>query len=150
MTKYREIIRLAGLGLSQTNIALSCNCIKDNCQQSAKGSERTEPHMAIGSKTNRSSPLWIAFPEPESQSHYIQGGCQIMPTSARNFSATECKQPLSADSRATFPGQSGHIKRTVRGNMFFVKYFSLKKASKFPFFSKGFSLPSAGIMHPCA
>ena len=25
MTKYREIIRLAGLGLSQTNIALSCN-----------------------------------------------------------------------------------------------------------------------------
>ena len=34
--------------------------------------------------------------------------------------------------------------------MFFVKYFSLKKASEFPFFSKGFSLPSAGIMHPCA
>lgn len=34
--------------------------------------------------------------------------------------------------------------------VFFVKYFSLKKASKFPFFSKGFSLPSAGIMHPCA
>ena len=25
MTKYREIIRLAGLNLSQTNIALSCN-----------------------------------------------------------------------------------------------------------------------------
>lgn len=25
MTKYREIIRLSGLGLSQTNIALSCN-----------------------------------------------------------------------------------------------------------------------------
>ena len=35
-------------------------------------------------------------------------------------------------------------------NLFFVKYFSLKKASEFPFFSKGFSLPSAGIMHPCA
>ena len=34
--------------------------------------------------------------------------------------------------------------------VFFVKYFSLKKASEFPFFSKGFSLPSAGIMHPCA
>ena len=34
--------------------------------------------------------------------------------------------------------------------LFFVKYFSLKKASEFPFFSKGFSLPSAGIMHPCA
>ena len=35
-------------------------------------------------------------------------------------------------------------------DLFFVKYFSLKKASKFPFFSKGFSLLSAGIMHPCA
>lgn len=34
--------------------------------------------------------------------------------------------------------------------LFFVKYFSLKKASEFPFFSKGFSLLSAGIMHPCA
>ena len=29
MTKYREIIRLAGLGLSQTNIALSCNAVFD-------------------------------------------------------------------------------------------------------------------------
>ena len=28
MTKYREIIRLSGLGLSQTNIALSCNASK--------------------------------------------------------------------------------------------------------------------------
>ena len=34
--------------------------------------------------------------------------------------------------------------------VFFVKYFSLKKASEFPIFSKGFSLLSAGIMHPCA
>ena len=31
-----------------------------------------------------------------------------------------------------------------------VFYFSLKKASEFPFFSKGFALLSAGIMHPCA
>ncbi|OUN33658.1 hypothetical protein [Lachnoclostridium sp. An76] len=37
-----------------------------------------------------------------------------------------------------------------KAHLFFVKYFSLKKASEFPFFSKGFSLPSAGIMHPCA
>ena len=35
--------------------------------------------------------------------------------------------------------------------MFFVKHFSLKKAFKFPFFSKGFSLLLAGsIMHLCA
>ena len=38
----------------------------------------------------------------------------------------------------------------VHDFVFFVKYFSLKKALEFPFFSKGFSLPSAGIMHPCA
>ena len=38
----------------------------------------------------------------------------------------------------------------MKSEVFFVKYFSLKKASEFPFFSKGFSLPSAGIMHPCA
>lgn len=40
--------------------------------------------------------------------------------------------------------------RKMEHKVFFVKYFSLKKASEFPFFSKGFSLPSAGIMHPCA
>ena len=54
-------------------------CIKDNCQQGAKGSERTEPHMAIGSKTNRSVPLWIAFPKPESKNHYIQTYAGLCP-----------------------------------------------------------------------
>ena len=42
------------------------------------------------------------------------------------------------------------LARELKISVFFVKYFSLKKASEFPFFSKGFSLPSAGIMHPCA
>ena len=37
------------------------------------------------------------------------------------------------------------MQRQQSQDLFFVKYFSLKKASKFPFFSKGFSLPSAGI-----
>ena len=45
---------------------------------------------------------------------------------------------------------TGAIQAAAFGWLFFVKYFSLKKASEFPFFSKGFSLPSAGIMHPCA
>ena len=35
--------------------------------------------------------------------------------------------------------------------VFFVKHFSLKKASKFPVFSTGISLLLAGtFMHPCA
>ena len=45
---------------------------------------------------------------------------------------------------------TNRIKQWQEQEVFFVKYFSLKKASEFPFFSKGFSLPSAGIMHPCA
>lgn len=52
-----------------------------------------------------------------------------------------------------FPLIFNRIPNTIilyRHMLFFVKYFSLKKASEFPFFSKGFSLPSAGIMHPCA
>ena len=44
----------------------------------------------------------------------------------------------------------GQVNAEVEEYVFFVKYFSLKKASEFPIFSKGFSLLSAGIMHPCA
>lgn len=47
-------------------------------------------------------------------------------------------------------GYAALLDQEERRYLFFVKYFSLKKASEFPFFSKGFSLPSAGIMHPCA
>ena len=47
---------------------------------------------------------------------------------------------------ATAPAAVGD--RNLHPDLFFVKYFSLKKASEFPFFSKGFSLLSAGIMHP--
>ena len=36
MTKYREIIRLSGLGLSQTNIALSCNASKQTVNKVMK------------------------------------------------------------------------------------------------------------------
>ena len=49
-----------------------------------------------------------------------------------------------------FVGPLAFFRRGLGFRLFFVKYFSLKKASEFPFFSKGFSLPSAGIMHPCA
>ena len=37
-------------------------------------------------------------------------------------------------------------RHTEANNLFFVKHFSLKKASKFPFFSKGYSLLSAGLL----
>lgn len=50
MTKYREIIRLAGLNLSQTNIALSVGASKDYGQQGFESCQRAEPRMAIGAK----------------------------------------------------------------------------------------------------
>lgn len=37
-------------------------------------------------------------------------------------------------------------KKIMTKFLFFVKHFSLKKASKFPFFSKGYSLLSAGLL----
>ena len=52
--------------------------------------------------------------------------------------------------RVTYKMVKEYIEAKYGFKVFFVKYFSLKKASEFPFFSKGFSLPSAGIMHPCA
>ena len=39
MTKYREIIRLAGLNLSQTNIALSCNASKTTVNKVLKAAK---------------------------------------------------------------------------------------------------------------
>ena len=41
MTKYREIIRLAGLNLSQTNIALSCNASKTTVNKVLKAARTT-------------------------------------------------------------------------------------------------------------
>ena len=39
MTKYREIIRLAGLNLSQTNIALTCNASKTTVNKVMKAAK---------------------------------------------------------------------------------------------------------------
>lgn len=39
MTKYREVIRLTGLNLSQTNIALSCNASKTTVNKVLKAAK---------------------------------------------------------------------------------------------------------------
>ena len=51
MTKYREIIRLAGLNLSQTNIALSCNASKTTVNKVLKAAREQESRLAAGSQT---------------------------------------------------------------------------------------------------
>ena len=38
MTKYREILRLSGLGLSQQNIAEQLQCLQENGQSRFKAS----------------------------------------------------------------------------------------------------------------
>ncbi|WP_432645892.1 hypothetical protein [Mediterraneibacter gnavus] len=48
MTKYREIIRLSGLGLNQTNIALSYNASKTTVNKVLKASKSAESFMASG------------------------------------------------------------------------------------------------------
>ena len=49
MTKYREIIRLAELGLSQTNIALSCNASKTTVNKVLKAArEQRENRTSHG------------------------------------------------------------------------------------------------------
>ena len=53
MTKYREIIRLSGLGLSQTNIALSCNASKTTVNKVLKAAREQN--------LNRSRPWQAAF-----------------------------------------------------------------------------------------
>lgn len=46
MTKYREIIRLTGLGFSQRNIMASCGVSQKNCRQSSKTCQRTKYLLA--------------------------------------------------------------------------------------------------------
>ena len=48
MTKYREIIRLAELGLSQTNIALSCNASKTTVNKVLKAACNLRRTAATG------------------------------------------------------------------------------------------------------
>ena len=47
MTKYREIIRLAGLNLSQTNIALGCNASKTTVNKVLKAAREQKCQALI-------------------------------------------------------------------------------------------------------
>lgn len=67
MTKYREIIRLSGLGLSQTNIALSCNASKTTVNKVLKAAR----------EQNLSWPLvfcQVLFPEKSVGIPFFQQG----------------------------------------------------------------------------
>ena len=46
MTKYREILRLSSLGLSQQNIADSCNVSKKSKSSNMSTGKQKSPHFS--------------------------------------------------------------------------------------------------------
>ena len=105
MTKYREIIRLAGLNLSQTNIALSCNASKTTVNKVLKAAR--EQNLVWPLDPKLSDPVlgmlvWLIFnPASRMISRYLvimvtslvmqplQSGCPILSMSAKSFFGTE-------------------------------------------------------------
>lgn len=73
MTKYREIIRLASLNLSQTNIALSCSVSKKTVNKVLK---------AVREKQ-------LEWPLPESQTDEILAD-QLFPDAKKTSVLTFC------------------------------------------------------------
>ena len=63
MTKYREIIRLAGLNLSQTNIALSCNASKTTVNKVLKAAREQNLVWPLDPKLSDPVLGKLLFPE---------------------------------------------------------------------------------------
>ena len=63
MTKYREIIRLAGLNLSQTNIALSCNASKTTVNKVLKAAKEQNLVWPLDPKPSDPVLGKLLFPE---------------------------------------------------------------------------------------
>ena len=73
MTKYRETDPVSRQSQPNQHHALSCNASKTLGQQGAKGSERTEPHMAIDSKLT-DPVLCGLFASNQKENHYPCAG----------------------------------------------------------------------------
>lgn len=67
MTKYREIIRLSGLGLRQTNIALSCNASKTTVNKVLKVARERNLSWPLDSKLTDPVPSKLLFPDPKAK-----------------------------------------------------------------------------------
>lgn len=63
MTKYREIIRLAGLSLSQTNISLSCNASKTTVNKVLKAAKKQNIVWPLDPKLSDPVLVKLLFPE---------------------------------------------------------------------------------------
>lgn len=86
MTKYREIIRLASLNLSQTNIALSCGVSKKTVNKVLKAAREKESHGRL-TQTRPMQRLSNCCSRRKTVLRLSQTGvCRIMRISARSFS----------------------------------------------------------------
>lgn len=85
MTKYREIIRLAGLNLSQTNIALSCNASKITVNKVLKATREKKIAWPLDQKLTDDVLTKMFFPEEGKMPLYLISGWQTMTTSTKNF-----------------------------------------------------------------
>lgn len=88
MTKYREIIRLAGLNLSQTNIALNCNVSKTTVNKVLKATREKDVVWPLEPNLTDTVLEKMLFPDSAKAASSSRNGCRITPISARNSSAT--------------------------------------------------------------
>ena len=86
MTKYREILRLSGLGLSQQNIADSCNVSKKTVNRVLKRAKELDISWPLD-ESDTDAVLAEKFSLLQIKSHPIKG-CLTTLTSARNYSVT--------------------------------------------------------------
>lgn len=87
MTKYREILRLSGLGLNQQNIADSCNVSKKTVNRVLKRAKELDISWPLDeSDTDAGSQK--SFSLLQIKSHPIKG-CLTMITSARSYLVME-------------------------------------------------------------
>jgi len=72
MTKYREIIRLSGLGLSQTNIALSCSASKTTVSKVLKAAREQNLSWPLDPKLTDPVLGKLPFSRSESKTYHIK------------------------------------------------------------------------------
>ena len=86
MTKYREIIRLASLNLSQTNIALSCGVSKKTVNKVLKAAREKGISWPLNPNQTDAEIEHFCFRRRTVLRLSQTGACRIMRISARSFS----------------------------------------------------------------
>ena len=83
MTKYREIIRLTGLGFSQRNIMASCGVAQKTVVKVQKRAR--ELNLAWPLDDSMTDSKLEGILSQEKPRHLLPKGCPTLLTSARNF-----------------------------------------------------------------